>query len=141
MKKVLRCIICSFGFAIYILLAGCGNAGQEETEVIEIVNDAAESSAEEVPEQIDAFQQLTLYIQEGFRTYGIEGTYQAYFGEIEGEDGKYECEILLEGEGKLWGEFISYTYDEQSGWYSFEGQQKVFLHKILFGYCAKMTPL
>ncbi len=111
-------------FAICILLAGCGNARQEETEVIEIVNEEEESSEEEVPEQIDAYQQLTLYIQEGFRTYGIEGTYQAYFGEIEGEDGKYECEILLEGEGKLWSEFISYTYDAKSGWYSFKGQQE-----------------
>lgn len=122
MKKAMRYTIFGACFAICILLAGCGNAGQEETEVIEIVNDAEESSVEEVPEQIDAYQQLTLYIQEGFRTYGIEGTYQAYFGEIEGEDGKYECEILLEGEGKLWSEVVSYTYDVQSGWYSFEGR-------------------
>ena len=128
MKKAMRYTIFGACFAICILLTGCGNAGQEKTE---IVSDAAESSLEEVlseskttaqdvkendfaglsPEQIDAYQQLTLYIQEGFRTYGIEGIYQAYFGEIEGEDGKYECEILLEGEGELWGERISYTYD------------------------------
>lgn len=124
MKKAMRYTIFGACFAICILLAGCGNARQEETEVIEIVNEEEESSEEEVPEQIDAYQQLTLYIQEGFRTYGIEGTYQAYFGEIEGEDGKYECEILLEGEGKLWSEFISYTYDAKSGWYSFKGQQE-----------------
>lgn len=114
--------------AICILLAGCGDAGEEETEVIEIVNDVAELP----PEQIDAFQQLTLYIQEGFRTYGIEGTYQAYFGEIEGEDGKYECEILLEGEGKLWSEVVAYTYDTQSGWYSFKGQQEGVFTKDSF---------
>lgn len=152
MKKTMRCIICSFCFGICILFAGCGNTGQEETEVIEIVSDAAESSEEEVllesettvqdiqendftglsPEQIDAFQQLTLYIQEGFRTYGIEGTYQAYFGDIEGEDGKYRCDILLEGEGELWGEIISYTYDAQSGWYSFKGQWENIFTKDSF---------
>ncbi len=141
MKKAIRYTRFGACFAICILLTGCGNAGQEK---IEIVSDVAESSVEEVlsesettaqdvkendfaglsPEQIDAYQQLTLYIQEGFRTYGIEGMYQAYFGEIEDEDGKYECVILLEGEGELWGETISYTYDEQSGWYSFEGQRE-----------------
>ena len=149
MKKAMRYTIFGTCFAICILLAGCGKAGQEKAE---IVSDAAESSVEEVPsesettaqdvkendfaglspEQIDAYQQLTLYIQEGFRTYGIEGIYQAYFGEIEGEDGKYECEILLEGEGELWGERISYTYDEQSGWYSFKGQWENIFAKDSF---------
>ena len=152
MKKAMRYTIFGACFAICILLAGCGNAGQEETEVIEIVSEAAESSEEEVlseskttaqdvqendfaglsPEQIDAYQQLTLYIQEGFRIYGIEGTYQAYFGEIKGEDGKYNCEILLEGEGELWGEGISYTYDAQSGWYSFKGQWEGVFSKDSF---------
>ncbi len=152
MKKVMRYTIFGACFAICILLAGCGNTEQEETEVTEIVSDAAESSEEEVlsesettvqdvqenefaglsPEQIDAIQQLTLYIQEGFRTYGIEGTYQAYFGEIKGGDGKYECDILLEGEGELWGEIISYAYDAQSGWYSFKGQWENIFTKDSF---------
>ena len=152
MKKAMRYTIFGASFAICILLAGCGSAGQEETEVIEIVSDTAESSEEEVllesettvqdvhendfaglsPEQIDAYQQLTLYIQEGFRTYGIEGTYQAYFGEIKGGDGKYNCEILLEGEGELWGEGISYTYDAQSGWYYFKGQWEGVFSKDSF---------
>ena len=151
MKKAKCYTIFGACFAICILLAGCGNAEQEETEVIEIVSDAAESSVVEVPaesettaqdvqendfaglspEQIDAYQQLTLYIQEGFRTYGIEGTYQAYFGEIEGEDRKY-VEILLEGEGELWREIISYTYDAQSGWYSFKGQSEGIFSKGSF---------
>lgn len=149
MKKAMRYTIFGTCFAICILLAGCGNAGEEK---VEIVSDAAESSVEEVPaesettsqdvkendfaglspEQIDAYQQLTLYIQEGFRTYGIEGIYQAYFGEIKGEDGKYACDILLEGEGELWGEGISYTYDEQSGWYSFKGQWESIFTKDSF---------
>lgn len=149
MKKAMRYTIFGTCFAICILLTGCGNAGEEK---VEIVSDAAESSVEEVlsesettsqdvkendfaglsPEQIDAYQQLTLYIQEGFRTYGIEGIYQAYFGEIEGEDGKYACDILLEGEDELWGERISYTYDEQSGWYSFKGQWECIFTKDSF---------
>ncbi|MDE7445297.1 MAG: hypothetical protein K2N15_06275 [Lachnospiraceae bacterium] len=149
MKKAMCYTIFVACFAICILLAGCGNAGQEK---VEIVSDATESSVEEVlsesettvqdvkendfaglsPEQIDAYQQLTLYIQEGFRTYRIEGIYQAYFGEIEGEDGKYACDILLEGEDELWGERISYTYDEQSGWYSFKGQWECIFTKDSF---------
>ena len=151
MKKAMRYTIFAACFAICILLAGCGNARQEETEVIEIESEVAESTEEEVlseleltvqdaqeddfaglsPEQIDAYQQLTLYIQEGFRTYGIEGTYQAYYGEIEAEDRKY-VEILLEGEGELFIEIISYTYDAQSGWYSFKGQSEGIFSKGSF---------
>lgn len=72
--------------------------------------------------QQDAYGQMILYIQEGFRKYGIEGSYQAYFLPIEEEDGTYSCDILLEGETDKWAEEITYTYDAKTGWYTFEGK-------------------
>ncbi len=82
--------------------------------------------------QQDAYTQVTLYIQEGFRKYGIAGSYQAYFLPIEEEDGTYSCDILLEGESDKWAEEITYTYDAQTGWYTFEGKyEPIFVQNPL----------
>ena len=95
----------------------------------------------------DAYQQMALYIQEGFRMYHVEGEYQAYFGPIESDvsgiwvDGNYigmwdetlgrwkepdseyfSCDILLEGESGQWREEIAFTYDAEADWYAFYGQ-------------------
>lgn len=80
----------------------------------------ADSSAKLPPEQKDAYQQMSLYIQEGFRTYHIDDTYQAYFASIEDSE-KGTCDILLEGENEWWEERIAYSYDAENGWYTFEG--------------------
>ena len=75
-------------------------------------------------EETDAYEQMSLYIQEGFRIYGIEDAYQAYFGAVEREEEKFFCDILLEGEDELWRECISYTVDEENAWYTFQGQDE-----------------
>lgn len=82
--------------------------------------------------QLDAYQQMTLFIQEGFRTYRVEGSYEAYFSAIEEEDGAYSCNILLDGKENLWSEEIDYTYDAQTGWYTFEGQWEPILVQDTF---------
>lgn len=87
-----------------------------------------------------AYQQMAMYIQEGFRMYHVEGEYQAYFGPIEGDasgiwvDGCYvgiwdetdrnyfTCDILLEGEGDQWREELAFTYDAEADWYVFSSQ-------------------
>ncbi len=87
--------------------------------------------------QRDAYEQMTLFIQEGFRTYGIEGNYRAYFGEIitpvtsnekrmyDG-DTPYSCAILLEEiakdvEERFWEEQLSFSYDADQDRYTFKG--------------------
>lgn len=97
------------------LLAGCYTANDSTPT-------ATIQKAELTAEQLDAYQQMTLYIQEGFRTYNVENSYQAYFLPVVEENGIYDCDILLEGKDGLWREEISYTYDAESGWYTFEGQ-------------------
>lgn len=89
---------------------------EESTE--EITWEGMEVDYAELPEE---YQQMSLYLQEGFRIYGIEGSYQVYFAPV--EEGRYgfECNILLEGEGKLWDERFLYDYDEETGWYTFVG--------------------
>lgn len=151
MKKMRYGILYSFCLvAGCALAAGCGDTGQAEAGTIleqEMIDksDVTESTVEEAsgagavdeaeqnaekaltqltPEQLDAYQQMTLYIQEGFRTYHIEDTYQAYFQEMENlDDGTCECSILLEGQGsdELWYEQIACSYDAENEWYRFEG--------------------
>lgn len=98
MKKLRYVISLICSLAVCALAAGCGQTTEQE----------------------DAYQQMALYIQEGFRTYGIEGTYQAYFEEIKEIEDIY-CDILLEGENEWWEERISGSYDAETGWYTFEG--------------------
>lgn len=131
-----------------VLVAGCANAGTEHEEMPDVETKTAKRTGTEATieesgnegdakptaqirkkntltaEQADAYQQMTLYIQEGFRTYEVEGTYQAYFQEIEKlDDGTFECSILLEGKetDELWSEEVAYSYDEENAWYTFEG--------------------
>lgn len=109
------------------LLAGCADAGTEHEEMPDAEHEEipdAETKTAKTAEQADAYQQMTLYIQEGFRTYDVEGTYQAYFQEIETlDDGTFECSILLEGKetDELWSEQVAYSYDAENAWYTFEG--------------------
>ena len=109
-------------------------AGQEQAEEEiggaeeEQIHNASKLSAE----QTDVYEQMALYIQEGFRTYGIEESYQAYFGPIEELDGTFFCDILLEGTDVFWSEYIAYTVEEDSGWYTFEGQYEPVFSGVYF---------
>ncbi len=144
-KKSFRRFI--FGFLFCLMLSGCGRranrpdemeadrlAGQEQAEEEiggaeeEQIHNASKLSAE----QTDVYEQMALYIQEGFRTYGIEESYQAYFGPIEELDGTFFCDILLEGTDVFWSEYIAYTVEEDSGWYTFEGQYEPVFSGVYF---------
>ena len=105
----------------------------------------AEESKAAFSELPGAYQQMAMYIQEGFRVHHVEGEYQAYFGSIESAvseirvDGRYIstrdetdreyycCDILLVGESKWWREEIAFTYDAETDWYAFYGQYEPLL--------------
>lgn len=150
-----------WGIFFCVMIAGCGNVKKESEETViedteeqieesvekqveESIEESIEEQAEKAleksaeiagelsAEQIDAYEQMSLYIQEGFRIYGIDGVYQAYFGPIEKEEEMFSCDILLEGTDGLWSEFISYTVDEENVWYTFEGQDEPIFSKDSF---------
>ena len=105
----------------------------------------AEESKAAFSELPGAYQQMALYIQEGFRMYHVEGEYQAYFGSIESVasgiwvDGSYIstrdeidreyycCDILLVGESEWWREEMAFTYDAETDWYVFSSQYEPLL--------------
>lgn len=148
-----RTIMVLWVAAICVALIGCGgeeSAGrgakssspaQSSAEIQECEEDAlAENAPVENAQLSGAYEQMLMYIQEGFRTYHVEGEYAVYFGPIDGgasgswADGRYTgmqeeniddsfvCDILLEGESGQWREQIAFTYDAQEDWYVFEGQ-------------------
>ena len=109
--KIRKEAIALLGAALCIMLSGCGGenpaespeteqAGtgteQEKTasEPEETISEAEEMTSESEmgtedsqaasSELAGAYQQMAMYIQEGFRMYHVEGEYQAYFGPIEG---------------------------------------------------------
>lgn len=92
----------------------------------------AGSPAELTLEQTDAYEQMTLYLQEGFRKYAVEGSYHALFGPIEATGENFCCDILLIGEEDLWSDSVAYTYDSEKGWYTFEGQYEPIFAKDSF---------
>jgi len=125
LKRLFFCVVLSVG------LSGCGAAEDRALGNTDSMGQGqTEAFAELSTEQSEMYQQMTLYLQEGFRTHGVDGEYQAYFGQAEcggSNPDKCICNILLEGEGKLWGEIISCTYDEETGWYTFNGQDEPVL--------------
>ncbi len=165
--KMRKLTIALSGVALCAALSGCGrgNLGespetnQEESpwepaetvpEQEETISESRETTYHPDTEMEDsqtiftelagAYQQMALYIQEGFRVYHVEGEYQAYFGPIKGAasgmwvDGHYIgagdeideeyfwCDILLEGEGEQWSEKLAFTYDPETDWYVFSSQ-------------------
>ena len=132
--KIPKNIIALSGAALCAAFSGCGN-GENLTESPETEQEEMASS-----ELSGAYQQIAMYIQEGFRMYHVEGEYQAYFGPIEGgvsgiwmdgshiglgdeTDSEYfYCEIVLEGESGQWKEEIAFTYDAEADWYVFSSQ-------------------
>lgn len=161
----------AFGLLLCAALCGCGGAAENAAEGSEA--DSAGIGAETEKEQPDQpkessleteetegeglltaflelpqpYQQMAMYIQEGFRRYQVEGDYQAYFGPIEeGEDyfwleGKFfklledtdrtffSCDILLESEGTCWREELVYEYDPETDWYIFASQYEPVFSK------------
>ena len=114
MEKVsygVRGISCLVLVLCCVLAAGCGQYEPAQTPF----------------EPADAYRQMALYIQEGFRTYDVEGTYQAYFGKIWSYNTSYSCDILLEGENEWWEEGIYGSYDGESGWYTFQADYEPIL--------------
>lgn len=103
------------------------NTNQIETQENHTQN--LESQEAQLP---DLYQQIALYLQEGFRKYNIEGVYQLYFEYIDESKTDNYCTILLEGKNTFWEESISYTYDEESGWYTFHGQYEPIFAKAFY---------
>lgn len=101
--------------ALCALVFACGRGGLTQTPAFEAPKEAKE----------DAYQQMALYIQEGFRTYDIAGTYHAYFDSIDDADfaDGTGCviDILLEGNNGFWMERLRCSYDAENDWYTFKG--------------------
>ena len=127
-KMLRRQLFCAV-LALLLPVTGCGNRNAAlksteesigETPQLQQIQSSEELSlsgeTEELPE---VYQQMLLYMQEGLYEHGIDGMYQVYFGAVKGFADRYYCDILLEGEGALWRESIAYSYDEDSGWYTF----------------------
>ena len=160
----------AFGLLLCVTLFGCSGVVEELAESTE--TDLAENGSgtgKEKPDQLEEsslgtaestdgsptafselpkpYQQMVMYIQEGFRKYQVEGGYQAYFGSIEDEEGSvwvegkylsasenagrnlFSCNILLEREGVQWREQLVYEYDAEADWYVFAGQYEPVFSK------------
>lgn len=84
--------------------------------------------------QEEAFLQMLLFLQEGFRQHNIPNTYKVYFNEIEAlDDGTFSCKMLLEdktvsdADSCYWREFLTFSYDEETRWYTFRGEYEPVL--------------
>ena len=126
----------ALGILLCIMLSGCQDAGENPTESVRV--DLAENAEEqtsgtlaEFSELPEAYQQMAMYIQEGFRKYQIEGSYQAYFGDISELGEHMRCDILLVDEAARWGECLSFAYDEEADWYIFNSQFEPIFSKDL----------
>lgn len=135
-----RLRLCFIALSLCLFCTGCFDGGDVHDVIPKIPSSPAPTQVGDTlaAQQRDAYEQMTLFIQEGFRTYGIEGNYQAYFGEIitpvtsndkrmYGEDTSYSCTILLEEiakdvEERFWEEQLSFSYDADEDRYIFEGE-------------------
>ncbi|MDE6517182.1 MAG: hypothetical protein K2L18_04960 [Acetatifactor sp.] len=163
----------AFGLLLCVTLFGCSGVAEESAESAEAdlaetglgigkgrpdhlaepslgIEETRECSLTVLSELTEPYQQMAMYIQEGFRTYQVEGNYQMYFGPIEDGggslwvEGKYLgasekkdrefsfCNILLENEGTWWREELAYEYDAEADWYVFAGQYEPVFSKAPF---------
>lgn len=99
----------TFALLLCVTLSGCGSVAEDLVESTEV--NLAETGAEPGTKQVDQpeesslereeteegtltefselpgpYQQMAMYIQEGFRIYQVEGDYRAYLGPIEEEE-------------------------------------------------------
>lgn len=74
-------------------------------------------SPETSPEPPPMVRQELLFLQQGFRQHGVEGTYTVYFAPT-GED-QYQELLLEDPEELFWKESFSCTWDEERDWYAF----------------------
>lgn len=81
------------------VLSACGGAGPESPELPPMV------------------RQELLFLQQGFRQHGVEGSYTVYFAPA-GEDQHQEL-LLEDPEGIFWEESFTCTWDEERDWYVF----------------------
>lgn len=121
--------------SLCLTAVGCRKADDEEMNIPEETTTdiklLAEDDFEELPEVEEQevnplLIQASLFIQDGFRTYEIEGTYQLYFAEPAENDVKY---ALVYGDHRCWGHF-AYSYDEGTDWYTFRGQYEPIFSKV-----------
>lgn len=131
------------------LLAGC-SSGTPETPAdfssghaknIAVETFPIEETVPPLPDtfsQEEAFVQMLLFLQEGFRQHKIQNTYTVYFNGIETmNDDRFSCKMLLEDKsgsdaGFCWLEHLTFTYDEETGWYTFKGEYEPVLTQDIF---------
>lgn len=105
--------------SLCFLFTGCFDGGDVH-DVTPNISLSPAPTQEQLPAwQKDVFEQVTLFIQEGFRVYDVQGNYIAYFNAVEGNETEGICSILLEGETGLWEEKISFSYDSVKDRYTF----------------------
>lgn len=129
-----RLKLCFIALSLCLFCTGCFDGGDMHDVTPNIPSSPAPTQVGDAltAQQRDAYEQMTLFIQEGFRTYGIEGNYQAYFGELVmpvtlGKEQVGSCKILLEGETGLWEEQLSFSYVADQDRYTFEGEWEPLL--------------
>ncbi len=92
-------------FLLLPLYTGCGRKPETPADFSFGLtkNTVSESLSETAPappdsySQEEAFLQMLLFLQEGFRQHNIRNTYKVYFNEIETlRDGTFSCKMLLE---------------------------------------------
>lgn len=83
--------------------------------VLPLLSACGVKPSEASPELPPMVRQELLFLQQGFRRYGVEGTWTVYFAPAEEEQ-----ELLLEDpEGLFWEESFTCTWDEERDWYAF----------------------
>lgn len=83
-----------------MLLSACGGPGPEKP-----------------PELPPMARQELLFLQQGFRQHGVEGTFTVYFAPA-GEDQRQEL-LLEDPEGLFWRESFTCEWDGEGDWYTF----------------------
>lgn len=67
------------------------------------------------------FAQELLFLQQGLRQHGVEGTCTVYFAPPETCPDLFAQDLLIEGTEGLWWERLTGTYDKERDWYTFTG--------------------
>lgn len=119
-----------------VILGGCGTKASTELQttfesakmpenikIPEITEMPESVKMSETVEYEALFQQELLFLQQGFRQHNIEESYTVYFAEPEQSVGERSYqELILKGGDGCWKERISYTYDQNENWYTFQGE-------------------
>lgn len=99
-------------FCSVLWLWGCGALKSQDTAATP--NEAFEQPPVLGHEE-EQYRQFALYIWQGLREYGIEGSFTAWFQKPE-EEGLQA--VALEKDGEMWLERFTFAYDQDSSWYT-----------------------